>query len=50
MKRPKGLAVGGCNYESEDTEEDNSEEADFGFKKSTLADDYDPYDIFGMAS
>jgi hypothetical protein len=53
MKRPKGLAVGGndCESEEDSEEEENSEEADFGMNRNTsLVDDYDPYDVFGMAS
>lgn len=47
MKKPKGAAVDVKYQESE--EEEDSEEAAMGFRTS-LVDDYDPYDVFGMMS
>lgn len=51
MKKPKGTAVEFKYQESEgeSEEEVDSEEAAMGFRTS-LVDDYDPYDVFGMMS
>lgn len=51
MKKPKGAAVDVKYQESEEEseEEEDSEEAAMGFRTS-LVDDYDPYDVFGMMS
>lgn len=51
MKKPKGTAVEFKYQESEgeSEEEVDSEEAAMGFRTS-LVDDYDPYDVFGIMS
>ncbi|XP_078337026.1 uncharacterized protein LOC111136315 isoform X2 [Crassostrea virginica] len=51
LKKPKNLTVGASYQESEEEseEEEDSEEAEMG-KRTSLMDDYDPYDVFGTMS